>query len=246
MHPATEEAIRAHAIAEYPRECCGLVIIEHGVETYVPCRNAADPEDKNAHFVLPADEYACAEDKGQIVALVHSHTDEPARPSEGDKVACEASALIWHIIRVDGGPDGPVATELVTHAPCGYQAPLVGRGFFHGVLDCYSLIRDWYQRERGITLKDFARRDGWWRDGSGDDLYMTQFRVAGFVAVDASDIQIGDVIIMQYGARVANHAGVYIGNSEFLHHLYNKLSTRDVYGGHWREITRLIVRYRPA
>ncbi|MFP3822548.1 C40 family peptidase, partial [Bacillus sp. SIMBA_008] len=73
-----------HAAAEYPRECCGLVIAGADGERYIPCRNtAATPSE---HFRLPAEDYAAAEDQGRVLALVHSHPNAPAVPSDADKV----------------------------------------------------------------------------------------------------------------------------------------------------------------
>jgi len=51
------------------------------------------------------------------------------------------------------------------------------------------------------------------------------------------------VIVMQVRAPVPNHAGVYIGDGLMLHHLYNRLSSRDVYGGYWQECTRIVLRH---
>ena len=83
-----------------------------------------------------------------------------ARPSEGDRVACEASGLPWYIVAVAKDDDGTItAGEVNRIAPEGYQAPLVGRPFHHGTLDCYGLMRDWYRLEWGLELPDFPRRD---------------------------------------------------------------------------------------
>lgn len=243
MQESTLEEVRSHAARDYPREACGLVIVERGRERYVPCRNVATTAAE--HFVLPADDYAAAEDRGEVLAIVHTHPDAPAAPSEADRVSCEASGLPWHIL---SWPQG----ELRTIEPCGYEAPLVGRPYVHGVLDCWSLIRDWYARERGIVLPDFDRRDAWWNDGASD-LYTQHCDAAGgrviWQAGDhvsaASVLEPGDVILMQIrsGNGVPNHGAVYTGDTRILHHPYGRLSTRDVYGGYWHECTRRIVRY---
>ena len=240
MQKATLDVIRAHAIRVYPHECCGLVVIVRGRERYVECTNAATGAD---YFVLPAEEYAEAESLGSVVAVVHSHPDAPATPSEADRVACEASGLTWHIAEVRKGDDGAVdMTGFETIEPVGYTVPLVGRSFEHGVLDCYTLIRDWYRIERGIVLRDFRRWDDWWSQGA--DLYMSNFREAGFRPLAGSEcLDAGDVILMQIRADVANHAAVYLGDGLMLHHLYGRLSSREVYGGYWLENTRLVLRY---
>lgn len=50
MRQKTIDAIMAHAAAEYPRECCGVVAQKSRVERYFPCRNlAAEPTE---HFHL--------------------------------------------------------------------------------------------------------------------------------------------------------------------------------------------------
>ncbi|MDR3427935.1 Mov34/MPN/PAD-1 family protein [Silvimonas sp.] len=155
MKKTTLEAIKAHAIRDYPREACGLVVVIRGRERYVPCANTAPGTD---HFRLAPEDYAAAEALGEITTVVHSHPDSNPEPSEADKVGCEASGLPWLIVGVArNGAGEPETTALASFAPSGYEAPLVGRSFHHGVLDCYSLIRDWYRRERGISLPDFER-----------------------------------------------------------------------------------------
>ncbi|MDR3446013.1 C40 family peptidase [Dyella sp.] len=228
-----------HALAEYPRESCGLVIIANGRERYVPCRNvAATPSD---HFILSPQDYAVAEDLGEPVAIVHSHPDVPARPSEADMVACEASGLRWVIVSVMPGESGPTLADVCEFEPSGYEAPLVGRTFHHGVLDCWALCRDWYARERGIELPNPSRADDWWNDGASNLYSDAALVAAGFVQLTgAGDLEEGDLILMQVRSQnlVPNHAGVYVGDSLMLHHMPGRLSSRDVLGGYWRECAR--------
>ena len=231
MTPNTRDQIIEHAHKEYPRECCGLLVIYRGREVYIPCRNIGVGTD---NFVIHPEDYAAADQLGEIVGVVHSHPNLSPEPSQADRVACEASGLPWHIVSI------PNATWAEVY-PNGYKAPLVGREWSHGVLDCYAIIRDWYDQERGIKLPDFERHDDWWHHGG--NLYLENYEKAGFRRVLNEPLEVGDVIIMQVQSPVPNHAAVYIGDDMILHHVQNRLSTRDIYGGYWRKNTSHIVRY---
>jgi cell wall-associated NlpC family hydrolase len=189
----------------------------------------------------PSD-YADAEESGEILTVVHSHPDAAAAPSDGDRVACESEGHEWLIIGLvcDAGDESPHITGTATLKPSGYQAPYIGRDFEHGLLDCWTLVRDYYQRERGVTLPNPMRLDAWWNDNTSNLYSDAALTDAGFERIDESALAEGDLILMQIRARnlVPNHAGIYLGDGQFMHHLYNRLSTRDVYGGYWRENTR--------
>lgn len=251
LHPKTLEAIKAHAEAEYPKECCGFIAAKGRKEVYVPVRNLSDKG--GDHFRTSSEDWTAVEDNiGPILAFVHSHPDHTPYPSEADRVACEKSEIPWVIVSVRDGK----FEHAHQFAPSGYKAPLLGRPFFHGVLDCYSMIRDVYQREFGIELLEWEREDDWWNKGK--DYYMEHFEETGFRKLrQDEEIKVGDVILMAVHADVANHAGVYLDKrplseaphlfkvpNAMIHHLYGRLSDRVVYGGYWAEQTRAIVRHK--
>jgi proteasome lid subunit RPN8/RPN11 len=246
MKPGTQASIHTHALAEYPRECCGVVIVAKGRERYVPCRNVASTPSE--HFVIHRDDQVAAEEAGEITAIVHSHPDAPAKPSEADRVQCEVSEVPWVIVSVMPGDGKPVIAETRTIEPSGYEAPYVGRSWSHGVLDCWALCRDWYAREWGVTLPDPPRADDWWNDGESALYNDAALRDANFVPVSPAEIAPGDLILMQIRSRnrVPNHAAVYIGDGLILHHLHSRLSSRDTFGGYWQEVTRSVWRHRGA
>lgn len=220
-----------HAHAEAPREACGLLVVKHGRVRYRPCRNiATDPAE---HFVIDPDDWADAEDRGEIVGVVHSHPGAGPQPSTADLAGCEASGLPWHIVGLPGG-------AWHTVEPCGYVAPLVGREFRWGVQDCYSLIRDWYRQERGVELPDFPRRADDF--AAGRDLYRDGFPRAGFVEV-AGPPEPGDVLLFRLSAPVPDHGAIYLGADRILHHMQGRLSTREDWGGWWRDRTVGVLRY---
>jgi proteasome lid subunit RPN8/RPN11 len=234
LRKSTTRAIMAHAKAEYPKECCGLVIQNRRKQHYIPCRNTAPAPAEQ--FSLHPEDYANAEETGTVVAIVHSHPDATTQPSQLDIAQCDLSQLPWVIV---SWPEGDIRTLM----PIKGIKPLIGRPFVHGIWDCYAIVRDGYRLARNVELPDFTRTDGWWN--RGEDLYMTQYAEAGFIAC-CGELQAGDVIIMQVQASQPNHAGLYLGDGLMLHHLYGQLSKREPYSGYWQERTIITLRHTSA
>lgn len=237
-------AILAHAEEEYPNECCGILVSG----TYIECLNT-HPDPKN-HFRI--DPVEIKPYQGKIDAIVHSHPDATARLSPADKVFMEFFELPYVIIALP-------SKEIGVYAPCGYKAPLVGRSFIHGVLDCYGLVCDFYSRELGIDLIPFQREDNWWADPNSESLYEKHAEEAGFVKVEG-DLQYGDMIVCKVEPSFfPNHALIFLGEkgsleSEeavpciganlVLHHLYGRKSVREIYGDYWKTKTMFVLRHR--
>lgn len=219
--PKMISEILNHAKQEYPRESCGLVVIYKGREKYVPCRNIAT--ERHAEFLIDPSDYAKAEDLGEVVKVVHSHPKSAPNPSQNDKVAIEQSKLPWIICN-------PLTDQWTETCPSGYTAPLIGREYGYGILDCYTLIKDYFSSELNITLKDYQRLGTIESDAEG---YLNNWEDYGFAKVNSPEKH--DVILMCLGHNKPNHAAIYLGNNIMLHHCRNRLSSRDVYGGYWQK-----------
>lgn len=233
MNAETKQAAEEHAAKEYPRESCGLVVVIKGKERYWPCQNVATEE---MNFVMAPADYAAADDAGGITAVVHSHPDLKPIASMADRAAMEASGLPWHIVSY---PDKVWAS----YEPENYEAPLIGREWCYGVLDCYALVRDWYKREWGLELGDYERHGEWWHKGM--NTFADNFEKEGFVLMEPEEnLQYGDALLMQLRSPVSNHAAVYIGDDLILQHLERRLSSRDVLSGYYQKNTTHILRHR--
>lgn len=91
-----DRAVRLHAEAAWPLECCGLVVATaaHHVEVRRSANLAAHPA---ASFVLDPSVLLAARRAGERpLAIYHSHPDQPADLSDRDRAAFEAQGRpLW-------------------------------------------------------------------------------------------------------------------------------------------------------
>jgi cell wall-associated NlpC family hydrolase len=125
--------------------------------------------------------------------------------------------------------------------PEGFELQYVGREFVHGIVDCYTLVRDFFQREYGIILSDYHRRDQWWHNG--ENMYVENFAKEGFSRVPLEQLQRGDLLLMNLQSPVPNHAAIYLGDQQILHHVQGRLSSRDLLGGYYLKATDRAIRH---
>lgn len=235
------ESIKKHALEAYPNECCGLIV--NGV--YHPCTNAA--EDPLNDFKIPKNEYLSLYNQGVVEAVIHSHTHslhrpenehqiDPRTPSKNDMVSQKNTAIPWGIVSTEGETVTPIVW-----LGDSLNNPLIGRKFIHGINDCYSLIRDYYNQKFNIVLPDYPRDYLWW-EGAGN-LYVDNFANAGFETIEWQEMQPGDVLLINILAKVPNHAAIYCGEDKILHHYETRLSGTDSLRK-WRSRITHVLRYR--
>lgn len=230
--PELREQMLVHAEQEAPDECCGLLVRFDGEQglRYVPAVNDLKGQGERDQFRLDPLTFTQCEDAGEVLAVVHSHPNASAHPSMADRKGCEATGLPWLIL---GWPSG----AMVELGPKGWAAPLLGREYYFGVLDCYTLLQDFYRRDLAITLPDFDR-EGF---KAGEPLYRRHMQEAGFELVaDGSCLeehllQRGDVLLLRVQSPdVDNHVAAYLGDGHMMHHLHGQLSRRDRFDHPWQ------------
>ena len=235
-------AARAHAIKEYPREACGLVVMVGRKASYFPCNNIATKTDSSptgAHeeFIIDPRSRADAEDLGRIIGVVHSHPDSSATASDADRAECARSGVPWLIFSWPQGEYVEIMPERLS---------LRGRPFILGSSDCWTLIKD-YHAANGVIMRNHEVDYQWWNaedpNYKRDDFYDSLPPAEGFIEV--SEITAGCMITMYIGdTQVANHAGVILPNGEILHHLYNQLSCSTIFGRFYRDRMAKIWRHK--
>jgi cell wall-associated NlpC family hydrolase len=223
LSPEALGAFKAHVLASYPNEAAGVVV--RG--SYVSCHNtSAAPL---SHFSISAEELARIEiGIGPVEAILHSHPYDPKGnqdcppewPSANDMESWMKGTTPWGIVATDGE-----GISQVLWLDDANPAPLEGRPFVWGVNDCYSLIRDWYRMERGITIPNYARQWKFWE--RNQPLYDDNFAHAGFTEIKASEVQPGDVVLMKIMSRHSAHGGIVTGPDTLFHHLIHRQSGYD-------------------
>jgi len=224
-----------HANQCHPQESCGFVVADHmdGIPFYLPCKNIAD--DPIHYFEISADDFLKTEELGEIIALVHSHPDSESEKglpylSTADRECQVRTGLdFWLVVNGEIKPFRNIP-------------PLLGRTFENNKQDCRNIILDSYMLS-GLALPDDSVYDFNWFEHA--NLYEEGMRHCGFMEVEwDKPLQLGDVVLLQIGAKVANHAGIYLDNQMMLHHSQHRLSARVPYDGFWLKSTHSVWRVK--
>lgn len=227
---AVKRAIALEARKCAPEECCGFVV--NG--KVVPCQNVHTSPLTN--FAISAEDYAKAEEQGEIEAIYHSHIGELDAFSVYDIKACKQCNIPWIMVHLP-------SNNFHYIDPTG-NAPYEGREWSYGIHDCYGLLRDFYRREFGIELYDFERgEDEEWLN-PGWSMFVDNYADQGFYEVGQPSKK-GDMLLMRMQSTMPNHVGVMTGRgATFYQHLSNRLSQCSVYGGYWAKVTVKVLRHK--
>ncbi len=126
MHtlPDVLDAVRAHARATYPEECCGFLLgrAAAGGHHVVAARRVENrrAENRERRYRITPQDYRAADADARargldIVGFYHSHPDHPARPSATDQAEASFPGYTYVIVSVEGGE--PAALTAWSLAP---------------------------------------------------------------------------------------------------------------------------------
>ena len=228
-----KEAALAHAKDQDPKESCGLLLNIKGKERYYPCRNLSMTAFQC--FIIDPEDYIRADNTGDIIAVIHSPPVTPPVPSQSDKVACEQSGLVWHIVN-------PKTESWGYLEPTGYKAPILGREWAWGVTDCYTLVRDWYKEKLDIELIDWQRPTTL-DDFNKNPMFEKCAEQTGFRELKPDEKLVnGDLLFMSILSNNLNHVAIFI-DGDVLHHLTDRLSCIEPYSEWLLKCTGKRLRY---
>ena len=196
------EAAYNHAAEVYPNEAAGIVEGEH----YVRLENRS---------TTPGEDVKLSDEELLRVAsadvFFHSHPDAPGVPSEHDMIYQKQLGIPFVVMCL------PIY-DFFAWGDTMTRQPLIGRGFRHGVHDCYSLVRDWYRENDGLELPEWPRGWEWWLDGT-HNLYRDNFEALGFEQIPVGEAtQKGDGLLFAFNYKTPMHAAIVIDRDLLLHH----------------------------
>jgi len=212
---------------KYPEEGCGVIDVDY---RFFPIKNVA--KDPINTFILNPSEYMSIKN---IRAIVHSHPDKSAEPSYSDISSCNISMIPHYIYSIP-------SEEFYGLVPDTRGVDLMGRKYKYEVFDCLSAVIDYYYSIRGI---DLSRRRKFWKedwDKEGEN-YITEKELLNFGFKKDSSIKENSLILFAINSTVVNHLGVYVGDNEFYHHAYNRLSTIDSLNPFWSRFIHSVYTY---
>lgn len=234
-----------HAQHTYPHECCGILLNDGAV---LPGKNTLGSISNGGAddaFILDQSTIKKAQELGGIKAFYHSHPFTTEQASKADLAGCTHSGFPWVIV-------SPLTMGYsIIYPDNGYIAPILGRPFLWGVLDCYKLVCDIYQQDLGIELpndRDRGELFAWETDPEWRVL-EDNFKRAGFYQLGTREpLRKYDVLLMVFDSPFgcANHCAVFLDveKNQFIHHPLNSLSRFGTFGGWYKDITKYRLRHQ--
>lgn len=245
-------AIKAHCLAVPDQEACGLVYNNIATnELGVIIGENVSPEPQKAFVINQATVDQLTAEK-KLVAYFHSHLTGN-QISVIDRYVSETiyKNCIIYFIETD---------SFYEYEPTGYEVPLVGRPYLLGVLDCYTLVKDYFRRMLNIELTDIVHPVRYASDikkfveqvqqlnpdeaAQAPDFLFSHLQANSFVEVDRNSLRKHDILLMQPHLSIwPSHLAVYLGNNQFLHQKYKKKSTVESLSDFFQRKTIKVMRH---
>lgn len=243
LNTIIKDNIKKHALECSPNECCGLITHSDGNIISVPCQNISKTPDK-AFIINPSE--VKKYNFNNVIGFYHSHfknsefTLADIAMSEKINKFC-----ILYVIEKD---------EIKTYEPIGVEIPYINRPFYIGILDCFTLFKDYYRRELNINLPDVVHEERFnidsWKakeiekkyKNNLDTAFSNYFKNNNFIQVD--NLRKYDVILFKMPKIIFPcHVAIYLENNQILHHLY-ELSAIESYSNALKRGTVSMWRHR--
>ena len=234
LNKRAKEEIKRHALEECPNECCGLLVEREEDVKVFRCNNSST--EKTKYFKISPADYLKASSKGKIKASYHSHCADMDGFSMFDKQNSQNHKIeyILYCTKSD---------NFFSYKPnCKFNS-YVGRRCVIGKQDCGSLVREFYQKELNIYIRDYHRDESWIRNPT--DTFDRYYEAEGFHKVH--DLKKYDCIFFKLKKTgPSSHIAIYLGNDLILHQPggVNGYSRIEEYSPRWKKFTNYTIRHK--
>ena len=228
-----KQQIKTHSLGEYPNECCGFVVSDSVNKNIVfPCKNIS--QNSKIHFEIDPEEYLRASSAGEIVAVYHSHPNGSSKFSEFDEQISNGLELksILYSVKED---------KFNEYQPGDYANEYIGRKFEIGKSDCFTVMKDFFNKELNIFINDYFR-DQDWQDKT-PRIYDDNYEGEGFIKIEDGTLKKYDCILFKF-LKHTEHIAVYLGNDLILHQPRGRDSLVEKYSGPLKRRVSYIIRHK--
>ncbi len=222
MHTRIKAEIIALAQANPTEEVCGFIYHDvAGIPHVLPCRNVA--VDRAEEFEIDPQDHILALSKGPILGIYHAIPNGEAF-SPADLENADEQAVPFYLYNVATG-------GWFDYIPSTYQPELIARPWCLGFQDCFSIPRDYYRQKFRLFIGDYDRDESYGHEEKG--IILARYEAEGFAQVDLADIRTHDILMFKTDRVLPQHFGVFKGDSRFIHHTKDALSSVEMLSDRW-------------
>lgn len=223
--------IKKKSLEDSPNETCGFIVEENNEFKCIPTTNIA--KNKQINFEISGIDFLNIKSKYNIIAIYHSHTNDFEDFSEQDKKCAEAMNcdLVLYFIRDD---------IFKVYEPLNKKNnKYIGRYFELGKYDCFSLVKDFYEKEKKIILnydKNIYSQN--LESMNVENEALKFYEKNNLKQVSINEIKSHDILLMDsFILNKAKHFAIYLGNDKILHQPLFGFSKIDNYCNFYKRHT---------
>jgi hypothetical protein len=176
----------------------------------------------------------------KIYYIYHSHTNENCDFSETDKVCSENLNLPIILYNIK-------KNIFKIHNPIKIQDDFIGRYYQYGKHDCFTLIQEFYKKEKSIELKyneEFYLKSLQQIDIKSE-IYKFIINNDFKVIDDKESLELHDILLIDiFGENEIKHFALYMGQNKILHQPINTFSKIENYCNFYKRRTKLAFRVK--
>ncbi|MGH8709930.1 MAG: NlpC/P60 family protein [Burkholderiales bacterium] len=230
------DEIASHMLAAYPMEGCGYI----QNNTFYPVQNVAD--DPINSFSFPQGLTEILIDKAEPYSIIHSHTTRSGKydlrcPTKLDMAGQQRTEVPWGIVHCDG-----IGISSILWFGPPQDTTLVGREYLPNINDCFTICRDYYWQNYKLQFPSYPREIDWTTKDPGMLIEHLPTSTGWVALAKGTNIEVGDLVLFRIASQYPNHLGVIITDTNFIHHLADRLSMEDPIIK-WKQFIFKVLRY---